>query len=429
MPTHDASSNDKDVQNALSILKELTAGYPHLDFSVRLWDGTQWGNLDKPSFTLVLNHPGALRKMFASPSELTLGTSFIKNDFDIEGNIQDIYDFGYFLLDRHFTIADKLRLESSLRKLPTDTYPNVRQHLADLDGVLHSQDRDRRAISYHYDISNDFYKLWLDQRMVYSCAYFLSPEDSLDQAQEQKLDYICKKLRLQKGEKFLDLGCGWGGLIMYAAENYGVHALGITNSVQQAELAQEHIHAACLADRCEVQVLDYRALDKDRQFDKIASVGMFEHVGEKLLPEYFQCAWNHLRPGGVFLNHGIASSATYKRKGPSFIDKYVFPDGELVPLSTSLAAAESCGFEIRDVESLREHYTLTLNHWVRRLEAKADEAKKNAGESIYRIWRLYMSGAAHAFSIGRVNVYQVLLSRTDHGFSGLPLTREDWVLR
>jgi cyclopropane-fatty-acyl-phospholipid synthase len=366
--------------------------------------------------------------MFMSPSELTLGAAFVNNDFDIEGDIQNIYDFGYFLLDRHFTIPDKLRLENLLRKLPVHTHPDE-QRMANLDGTLHSQERDRRAISYHYDISNDFYKLWLDQNMVYSCAYFTSPEDSLDQAQRQKLDYICKKLRLKKGENLLDLGCGWGGLVMHAAKNYGVHALGITNSVQQAELAQERIRLAGLADMCEVQVLDYRALDKARQFDKIASVGMFEHVGEALLPEYFQCAWNHLRPGGVFLNHGIASSATYKRKGPSFIDKYVFPDGELVSLSTSLSAAEACGFEIRDVESLREHYVLTLRHWVQRLEAKTDECKKAAGESIYRVWRLYMSGCTHAFAIGRVNVYQVLLSRTDHGASGLPLTREDWMIR
>lgn len=410
-------------------MKEITTGYPTLDFAVRLWDGTRWGNLNQPRFTLVLNHPGALRKMFTSPSELTLGEAFVNKDFDIEGDIQSIYGFGYFLLDRHFTISDKLRLEGLLRKLPADTHSNDGQSAADLDGTLHSQERDRRAISYHYDISNEFYKLWLDRRMVYSCAYFTTLEDSLDQAQEQKLDYICKKLRLKKGESLLDLGCGWGGLVMYAAKNYGVHALGITNSVQQAEVAQERIQAVGLTDRCEVQVLDYRALDKTRQFDKIASVGMFEHVGEKLLPEYFQHAWNHLCPGGVFLNHGIASSATYKRKGPSFIDRYVFPDGELVSLSTSLAAAEACGFEIRDVESLREHYALTLNHWVRRLEAKADEAKKAAGESIYRVWRLYMSGAAHAFAIGRVNVYQVLLSRTNRGSSGLPLTREDWILR
>jgi cyclopropane-fatty-acyl-phospholipid synthase len=429
MLTLDISSEDRVERSTIGILEELTAGYPHIDFAVRLWDGTQWGNLDNPDFTLVLNHPGALRNMFMSPNELTLGEAYVKEDFDIEGDIQNVFKFGYFLLDRHFTVSDKLRLQALLRKLPKGTHVQTGQHAAELDGTLHSQERDRRAISHHYDISNDFYKLWLDQRMVYSCAYFLSPEDSLDQAQVQKLDYICKKLRLKKGETFLDLGCGWGGLVMHAAKNYGVRALGITNSVQQAELAQERIRQAGLTDLCEVQIIDYRALDKDRQFDKIASVGMFEHVGEALLPEYFQRAWDHLRPGGVFLNHGIASSVITKRKGPSFIDKYVFPDGDLVSLSTSLGVAEASGFEVRDVESLREHYEMTLRHWVQRLQEKSDEGRKIAGESIYRVWRLYMSGSARAFAIGRVNVYQVLLSRPDHGVSGLPLTREDWIIR
>jgi cyclopropane-fatty-acyl-phospholipid synthase len=429
MLTLDISSEDRVEQSIISILEELTTGYPYIDFAVRLWDGTQWGNLDNPDFTLVLNHPGALRNMFMSPNELTLGEAYVKEDFDIEGDIQNVFKFGYFLLDRHFTVSDKLRLQGLLRKLPKGSHAQTGQYAADLDGTLHSQERDRRAISHHYDISNDFYKLWLDQRMVYSCAYFLSPEDSLDRAQKQKLDYICKKLRLQRGETLLDLGCGWGGLVMHAARNYGVRALGITNSVQQAELAQERIRKAGLTDLCEVQILDYRALDKDRMFDKIASIGMFEHVGEALLPEYFQRAWDHLRPGGVFLNHGIASSVTTKRKGPSFIDKYVFPDGDLVSLSTSLGIAEACGFEVRDVESLREHYELTLRHWVQRLQARAEECRKVAGESIYRVWRLYMSGSARAFAIDRVNVYQVLLSRPDHGLSGLPLTREDWFIR
>jgi cyclopropane-fatty-acyl-phospholipid synthase len=366
--------------------------------------------------------------MFLSPSELALGEAYVQGDFDIKGEIENIFDLCAFLLNRHFSMFDKLRIADLLVELPVAMHMQNRHHTADFGGMLHSQERDRRAISYHYDISNDFYKLWLDRRMVYSCAYFASPEDDLDQAQEQKLDCVCRKLRLRKGESLLDLGCGWGGLLMHAAENYGARALGITNSAQQAELAQERIRLAGRDDLCEVKVLDYRALDQSRQFDKIASVGMFEHVGEALLPEYFQCAWNHLRLGGVFLNHGIACSATYKRKGPSFIDKYVFPDGELVPLSTALRAAEACGFEVRDIESLREHYVLTLRHWVRRLEARADEVKKLVGEATYRVWRLYMSGSAHAFATGRVNVYQVLLSRPDHGASGLPLTRRDWIL-
>jgi cyclopropane-fatty-acyl-phospholipid synthase len=213
---------------------------------------------------------------------------------------------------------------------------------------------------------------------------------------------------------------------MHAAKHYGVNASGITLSVAQAELARERIRVAGLEDRCKVEVCDYRGLNPSQCYDKIVSVGMFEHVGEKLLPEYFGRAWDCLRPGGVFLNHGIATSTTFESRGPSFIDRYVFPDGELVPLNATVRAAEECGFEVRDVESLREHYALTLRHWVRGLEAKAEEARRVASDIAYRIWRLYMSGSAHGFKTGRLNLYQILLSKPENGNSQLPLTREDW---
>lgn len=263
--------------------------------------------------------------------------------------------------------------------------------------------------------------------MVYSCAYFDTPEDDLDTAQLRKLDYICRKLRLRPGERLLDVGCGWGGLILYAAKHYKVDALGITLSAPQAKVVSEQIRQAGLADRCRVAVCDFRDMEGDGRFDKIASVGMFEHVGEKLLPTYFSRAWRLLKPGGVLLNHGISYSATYHRRGPSFIDRYVFPDGDLVPLSSSLHAAETSGFEVRDVESLREHYTLTLRRWLHRLEEHADAARQITSNKTFRIWRIYLSGSAHGFSSGRLNVYQTLLCKPSvHGRSGLPLTREDW---
>jgi cyclopropane-fatty-acyl-phospholipid synthase len=280
-------------------------------------------------------------------------------------------------------------------------------------------------VTYHYDVSNDFYALWLDRSMVYSCAFFKSSEDGLDTAQAQKLDYLCRKLRLRPGDRVLDLGCGWGALLMHAARNYGVHAFGITLSVPQAEFARERIREAGLDDLCKIEVCDYRDLPR-QEYDKLVSVGMFEHIGAALLPEYFRRAWSLLRPGGVFLNHGIAASATFRQNGPSFMDKYVFPDGELVPINVTLRAAEACGFEVRDAESLREHYALTLRRWVRRLEGRAPEARSIVGEITYRVWRLYMSGSAHAFANGRLNLYQVLLSKPEDGDSQLPLTRADW---
>lgn len=298
--------------------------------------------------------------------------------------------------------------------------------LIEFGGRLHSKERDRQAIHYHYDLPAEFYSLWLDPRMVYSCAYFKNPDENLDSAQVRKLDYICRKLRLRPGERLLDIGCGWGALIIHAASHYGVECVGITLSVSQAEVARERLRRVGLSGRCRVEVSDYRDIDHDLQYDKIVSVGMFEHVGEALLPEYFHIAWNLLRPGGVFLNHAIAYSATYRRRGPSFTDRYVFPDGELLPISTSLREAELNGFELRDVESLREHYALTLHHWIQRLEAHREEARRITDDITYRIWRLYMAGSAHGFRSGRLNVYQALFAKPLHGHSGLPLMRADW---
>ena len=407
-------------------LDALLADYPQRDFQVRLWDGTLWSAIQQPHFTLVLKHPGALRAMFLSPSELTLGEAYIYDDFDIEGDIEAAFELADYLLGQQRILGKKFDLAKRLQKLPANDRAHANRQLANFRGPVHSRDRDRQVISYHYDLPTEFYALWLDQRMVYSCAYFATPEEDLDAAQARKLDYICRKLRLRPGERLLDIGCGWGGLVMHAAAHYGVQAVGLTLSVPQAEVARQRLREARLNDRCRVEVSDFRDIDHEEQYDKIISVGMFEHVGEALLPEYFRRAWNQLRPGGVLLNHGIAYCATYRRRGPSFSDRYVFPDGELVPISTSLREAELSGFEVRDVESLREHYVLTLHHWVRRLEGHAEEARRIAGDTAYRIWRLYMAGAAHAFRSGRLNIYQTLLAKPVNGQSGLPMTREDW---
>ena len=413
------------AQLSIEVLSHLLALYPRHDFQVRLWDGSTWGTEQPPRFTLVLKHPGALRQMFLSPNELTLGESYIFDDLDIEGDIESVFDLADYLVAQG---SDGLtQLTGMLRKLPVRREIHMGRQPAMLRGSVHSNDRDRQAISYHYDLPPEFFALWLDQRMMYSCAYFATGQDAdLDTAQCRKLDYICRKLQLRRGDQLLDIGCGWGGLLIYAAMHYGAHVLGITLSVPQAEVARQRIRDAGLNDSCRVEVCDYRDLEVDQEFNKIVSVGMFEHVGEKHLAEYFSRVWPLLRSGGRFLNSGIAATASDHRQGPSFIDRYVFPDGDLVPLNTSLGEAERSGFEVRDVESLREHYALTLHHWVRRLEAHADEVRRITDETTYRIWRLYMAASAHRFRLNRLNLYQMLLAKPLHGQGCMPPTRADW---
>lgn len=431
-PTGSKSKRDRAIRISLSFLEDVLGDYHPRDFAVRLWDDSVLeAEPGQPvSFTLDLKHAGALRSMFWPPGELSLAEAYVHEDFDVEGQIEAVFPLADHLLARRRTIAERLRHSGRLLRLPglhRGDRPQVGREGARLRGTRHSKARDRRAVTYHYDVPGEFYALWLDERMVYSCAYFATSEEDLDAAQERKLDYLCRKLRLKRGERVLDIGCGWGGLLIHAARRYGVSALGITLSEPQAELANERIERAGLENRCRVEVRDYREIEDPEGYDKLLSVGMFEHVGEAFLPQYFRRAHRLLRPGGVFLNHGIARNATVPaRRGPSFISRYVFPDGELVPIVATLEAAEAGGFEVRDVESLREHYALTLRHWVRRLEARADEARLITDESTYRVWRLYMAGSAHGFETGRLNVYQTLLSKPDQGKSGLPLSRADW---
>jgi cyclopropane-fatty-acyl-phospholipid synthase len=412
----------------LEILDDLLGEYHPRDFATRLWDGTmvEPDPDELARFTLVLNHPGTLRAILHEASDLALGEGYIFDDFDIEGDIHAIFPLGDYLVRRGWGINDKLRIGRHLMQLPRHEREQPGRS-ARVSGHLHSRERDQQAIAYHYDLSNDFYRLWLDRHLVYSCAYFRTPDDSLERAQEQKLDILCRKLRLQPGERLLDIGCGWGGLLIHAAQHYGVVASGITLSREQAELANQRIHEAGLERRVQVYLRDYRDLDEPEGFDKIVSVGMFEHVGASMLGAYFRQAWRLLRPGGVFLNHGIARSvANDPRHGPTFVSRYVFPDGELLPINETARHAEQAGFEVRDIESLREHYALTLRQWVERLEAHHDEAVRIADEQTYRIWRLYMAGSAWAFEQGRINLYQTLLAKPNHGETHLPLTREDW---
>jgi cyclopropane-fatty-acyl-phospholipid synthase len=422
-------------QRTIQVLSEIFAGCSLERVAVRLWNGTPWPDERPRPATIVLKHPGTLRRMFLPGSEIGLAEAYIYDDFDLKGDIGGAFDIADFLLTRVRDWRTKLRLASALLALPSGDGSTLRaaagRLLPDLRGRRHSRERDRRSVTFHYDVSNDFYRLWLDSRMVYSCAYFQSPDDSLEAAQECKLDYICRKLRLRPGQRLLDIGCGWGGLVLYAARHYGVHALGISLSEPQVEWARACVAKAGLEGQVSVELRDYREIapDRDGPYDAVVSVGMAEHVGRERLKDYFKIAFGALKPGGVFLNHAIGESVAASRRNArdSFIHRYVFPDGDLQPLPLVLEAAESAGFEIRDVENLREHYALTLRHWVRRLEAHYIEARFLVDEPTYRTWRLYMAGAAHGFRRAWMAVYQTLLAKVDRDFNAhLPLTRNDW---
>jgi len=405
-------------------------------FAVRLWDGTTLPPVNGVAdWTLVLKTPEVLRLALLHPDELALGEAFLRGDWDVDGDLEHVFELAEAIGHYRPHLRDLLRvaplLIDGLRSRPHDR--EAATHRAREEGRAHTRGRDQQMIRYHYDVSNNFYRLWLDRRMVYSCAYFAESDYSLDQAQEAKLDLICRKLRLQPGERFLDIGCGWGALVMHAAKHYGVNATGITLSESQAALARERIAAAGLSDRCQVEIRDYRDLPTS-WFDKAASVGMAEHVGTANLSGYFTAVRRALKPGGLFLNHAITDvSGPGHRRGvmgdrghESFIARHVFPDGELQTIHDTLAAAEDMGFEVCDVESLRRHYARTLRHWGERLEAHHDEALTLTDDVTYRVWRLYMAGAAYAFARGNLSIMQTLLaSTTASGALSLPMTRQD----
>ena len=432
------------LRHSKSVLATLFGAPAQRHFDVRYWDGAvEGGDPSASGFTIVLTRPGALRRMLLPPSELSIVEAYLSGDVDVEGDLSRAVTIGDTINGQ---LRSPLVLASITRDLlalpkndaPGDDVRRIRaEHRVAPTGRVHEPERDRAAIRYHYDVGNDFYQLWLDERMVYSCAYFESPTMTLDQAQEAKLDLVCRKLRLHPGERFLDVGCGWGALVMHAAKHYDVQAVGITLSQQQLALARDRIDAAGLASRCHIELCDYRDVSRLGSFDKVASIGMVEHVGVDHLPGYFASVHNVIRPGGLFLNHGIVSveashslsiAQQIERKlwrRDAFIDQYVFPDGKLGPFHSVVGAAEGSGFETRDVESLREHYVLTLKEWVKRLESHEAEAIELVGQHAYRVWRLYMTAAGYGFAHGRLNVLQTLLSKPRNGDAMLPLTRAD----
>jgi cyclopropane-fatty-acyl-phospholipid synthase len=288
--------------------------------------------------------------------------------------------------------------------------------------------RDSRAIAHHYDVSNDFYALFLDPMMVYTCAYYRKPDGTIEEAQRDKLDLVCRKLGLTAGETLLDIGCGWGGLVMWAAQHHGVRARGVTLSRAQADWAQARIAALGFGDRCRVDYLHWHELDTTERYDKIAAVGVIEHVGVRNYPDYFGRVHRLLRDGGLFLNHGITTNFHWTRTSQSdFLYRHVFPNGELCDLSRTLTEMERARFEVVDVESLRAHYARTCRQWVERLDARAAEARAIAGERVYRTWRLYLTCSAVAFELSSIGLYQVLLRKHGDRTGGdAPRTRDRW---
>jgi cyclopropane-fatty-acyl-phospholipid synthase len=409
---------------SVEILQLLFGNAYARSFGVQLWDGTRIHAAKEERFVLVVTQPGALRAALRAPFDFSAGRAFAAGLIDCRGDIESAVD-ALTQAVAGLTRSQMLRLWWLLRQLPSVRLPSLRE--AHLRGAVHSKERDLAAIGFHYDQPLPFYAAFLDERLVYSCAYYDAGVATLDDAQTAKLDYTLRKLRLEPGERLLDIGCGWGALVMRAAEQFGAFALGITLSRSQYDEARRRIDAAGLGDRVSVELRDYRDLAGEH-FDKIASIGMFEHVGRSKLPEYFDAAYAALRPGGLFLNHGIAveGADVARYRARSFVERFVFPDGELVSIAEALQIAQAAGFEVRDVENLREHYTRTLRAWIENLEKNRSSAIAAAGEQSYRIWRLYMAGSAQGFRSGRIGIYQSLLARPRvDGSIDIPPTRRD----
>ena len=395
-------------------------------FGLRFWDGSELPAPSPPAAgtpVIVVNSPRAIARVLHERSELGFGRAWVAGELDVEGDLGGLLALAQRFRGVRVNRGDLLaalraahRVGALGLRAPEPPAAEVR-----LRGRLHSPRRDRAAIQHHYDVSNRFYRLVLGPTMVYSCAYFTDPGEGLDSAQERKLDLVCRKLALRPGERMLDVGCGWGSLVIHAATHYGVRAVGVTISPAQAALARERVRAAGLSDRVEIRLADYRDT-ADGPYDKVASVGMVEHVGTANLPAYFAHLRALLRPGGVLLNHGIVKPTEQPRNDRSFAWRFVFPDGELPPLSRVLREMEQAGFEPRDTESLREHYALTLRAWYANQCAHREAAASEAGEQRERVWRLHSIGAALSFERGDLSVHQVV-AVAPGGPHGLALAR------
>ena len=417
----------------IEVVLEKLLGAPS-PLRIRAWDGTESGPDDAP--VLIIKSRKAIRRLLWRPDEIGLARAWVAGELDLEGDLEQalasLETIGRDLADhRHLTTLERAEIYRAAVLLgAVGPAPKAPAEEAALGGDRHSKDRDRDAVRHHYDVGNDFYELVLGPSMVYSCAYWARPDDSaytLDDAQRDKLELICRKLGLRPGMRLLDVGCGWGALVIHAAREHGVQAVGITLSQEQAEYARKQVVAAGLTESVEVRVQDWRDVDDD-PFDAIASIGMAEHLGAEKWSDYAGRLHELLVPGGRLLNHQIIRRPGARRSGRTFIDAYVFPDGELLPLGDVVGSIEQADFEVRDVENLREHYARTLRAWVGNLERAWDRAVELAGEGRARVWRLYMTGSALSFDAGRIGVAQVLAARRHaDGRSDFPATRTSWL--
>ncbi len=398
---HEFVGLNRDIYETLTSLTDVPAP------AVRTWTGETWGPKDAEA-TLVLNHPSAFRVMLMPPSDLVAGEAYVFGDVDIEGSIFAALAFGAGLDQARRHPVKALKLMRKLRKLPDA--PGHEDKRPTRSGRLHSKERDEGAVRHHYDAGNEFFATFLDPAMVYSCGYFLDADNTLEDAQRRKLDVVCRKLQLSSGQRLLDVGCGWGGLVIHAARHYDVEAVGVTVSAEQAEEARNRVKEAGLEDRVSIHHKDYREVEG--RFDAIASVGMFEHVGAKELGTYFGHLFALLGPHGILLNHGITTRNRKSRSKPNFVTTYVFPDGELHPIELSITASEAAGFQVRDLESLRPSYALTLRRWVANLEGNPLNRTPEE-EARHRLFRLYMAGSAISFETGGTDVYQMVAVKPD----------------
>jgi cyclopropane-fatty-acyl-phospholipid synthase len=404
---------------------------------IQLWDGQrvnlgmQAAPVNGSPFVLIFHTPAILETFLKRKDPLTFAESYFKCEMDIEGDLAALLALREQFNRLHFDwrLKGRALIDQLIKQVrqPVSFRPFQLTHLAAAKEVLtHSRNESKQSIQFHYDVSNEFYALWLDPRMVYSCAYFLTETQELASAQTAKLDLICRKLQLTRGYAFLDVGCGWGALILHAARYYGVKAHGVTLSSQQYDYAQQQIRKAGLVGRVSVELQDYRDIPGQAQYNKIASVGMFEHVGIKNLAAYFQTIRHLLARDGLFLNHGITSDTKGwpNNLGHTFVNRYVFPDGQLETISHIQTLMELAEFEIIDVQSMRRHYVLTLKSWISQLVNQHEHALKHVSEATFRIWLSYMTASRLSFENGHLGLYQILVGHRTSDHMKQPLTRD-----